>query len=222
MGRIRKDCPICLKQGLVRLPNHLRDIHGLSPEDVMESSDGQSETGDISEDDAPSESGDIFDDDDDASEDGDDDDDPPTDETDEETDEDDVQEGCDGDDWYEFFVEPVFEQFQEEMDAKVAELEDEEEMSTKEARETTFEEFLPAMNKAVKRRITRMLRANHQFKKDPTFQKIVETAKTGRREDDMDWDESVSYALNKRSFLLDKVLRSWIPPFADKMEEDSD
>ena len=29
MGRTRKDCPVCFKKGLVRLPNHLHDVHGI-------------------------------------------------------------------------------------------------------------------------------------------------------------------------------------------------
>lgn len=29
MGRQRKDCPLCTKQGLVRLNNHLVDVHGV-------------------------------------------------------------------------------------------------------------------------------------------------------------------------------------------------
>ena len=36
-GRRRRDCPVCHKQGLLRLPNHLRDVHGLDPQSVMES-----------------------------------------------------------------------------------------------------------------------------------------------------------------------------------------
>ena len=30
MGRIRKDCPICQKTGLLRLPNHMKQVHNLS------------------------------------------------------------------------------------------------------------------------------------------------------------------------------------------------
>ena len=32
MPRKRKDCPICGKQALKRLANHLADVHELSPE----------------------------------------------------------------------------------------------------------------------------------------------------------------------------------------------
>lgn len=30
MGRVRKDCPICLTKGLLRLPNHMKQVHNLT------------------------------------------------------------------------------------------------------------------------------------------------------------------------------------------------
>ena len=33
MPRLRKDCPLCAKQGLLKLSNHLADYHHLSKKD---------------------------------------------------------------------------------------------------------------------------------------------------------------------------------------------
>ncbi len=54
MGRTRRDCPVCNKKGLLRLPNHLRYMHNLDPQKVMASRaeplSDDDETGDISDD----------------------------------------------------------------------------------------------------------------------------------------------------------------------------
>ncbi len=211
MGRIRKDCPVCFKQGLLRLPNHLRDVHGLDPQEVMES---QSNSGDasisVASFDADSESSTV----DDASD------------VDEETESDDTESDEEEDAhasalWL-TWVSPIFQHFQEDMDERATELA--EDMSTGEAQEITWAEFLPAMNNKLQQKLIIFSNLSHQFKKDPLYQKIMETAKTGRREDDMDWEESVSYAVNKRKLLLDRVLQTWTPSFDvdDEMEEDSE
>jgi len=124
--------------------------------------------------------------------------------------------------WHDSFVSDVFHAFQEDLEDRVTELE-EDDMPTQKARETTLAEFLPVLNNALQKRVMKFCRVNHELKKDPTFMKIMATAKLARQEDDMDWEESIAYALGKRRFLLDKVLRSWDPPFEEDVEsEDSD
>ena len=216
MGRIRRDCPVCDKKGLLRLPNHLRCMHGLNPQQVMASAPNDITDDDITDDE--------FTDDDitdnasmeSASEDTEDSEDDgliSDASSDEESDTDNV--------WYQSFVRSIFETFQDDIDDKVTELK-EDDMSTDEAKETALAEFLPAMNKDLQKRIKTFCRINHELKKDPIFMKIMDTAKTARQDDNMDWEESIAYALSKRSFLLDKVLGSWDIPLGEEMDEDSD
>ncbi len=61
MERERRDCPVCPTKGLLRLPNHLRDMHNLSIRDVL--SDNYSDDDD---DDDVSDQADIDNDDDDS------------------------------------------------------------------------------------------------------------------------------------------------------------
>ena len=218
MGRTRRDCPICNKKGLLRLPNHLRSVHNLDPQDVMASrAQPASDDASIDDDDLISDSGEIFDDDDDDDDDQDDDDDGLI--SDDGSDMEDEENEETEDVWCKYFVEHIFDKFQEDMDARVAELQADD-MSNPEAQKITFEEFLPEMNTDLKKRIMKFFRVNHALKKDHIFQKILATAQTGRHQDDMDWEESMVYALTKRSFLLNKILRSWTFPFGEN--EDSD
>ena len=230
MGRPRRDCPICNKKGLLRLPNHLRSIHNLDPQAVMASraeslfDDTTSEYDDFTSD----SSADDYDGNhhepnaDDLSTDSDDDD--SDDNTSDDDDDDTDVTGDDGSDteyedvWSVYFVEHIFDYFKEDMNARVAELQ-EGDMSTSEAQDITFEDFLPQMTTYLKKRIMKFCRVSRALKKDHIFQKILATAKNGQQEDEMDWEESMLHALTRRRFLLKQVLCSWTP-FGE--HEDSD
>ena len=212
MGRSRRDCPVCYKKGLVRLPNHLRTVHGLDPQKVMD--DSIADTSDVIETETEDE---IETEQEVETEEGD--------GTEEETETETEEETEDEDEevtnvWF-FWVSPIFEQFEDDMNARVKELA--EDVSIEEAQETTVAEFLPAMNKKLQKELIKFSRLSHQLKKDPLYQKLMATAKRGRQEDEMDWEESVAYAVQKRKFLLDQVLQNWTPAFACiEMNEDSE
>ena len=114
----------------------------------------------------------------------------------------------------------IFDEFQEDMDARVEELA--EDMSNEEAQEMALAEFLPDINEKLQQKFISFSVKSHQLKKDPIYQKIMETARAGRQADDMDWEESVSYAASKRKLLLDRILQTFLPTFVDEMEEDSE
>ena len=207
MGRSRRDCPVCYKKGLVRLPNHLRTVHGLDPQKVMASlstDEGIAET----EDEIEAETEDEIEAETEDETEG---------ETETETEDEDEE---DTSVWF-FLVSPIFEQFEDDMNARVKELA--EDVPIEEAQETTVAEFLPAMNKKLQKELIKFSRLSHRLKKDPLYQKLMATAKRGRQEDEMDWEESVAYAVQKLKFLLDKVLQNWTPAFACiEMNEDSE
>ena len=214
MGRSRRDCPVCYKKDLVRLPNHLRTVHGLDPQNVMASLDSIADTSDEieTEDEIEVETENEVETEDEV-------------ETEEETETETEEDTEDEDEevtnvWF-FWVSPIFEQFEDDINARVNELS--QDLSIEEAQETTVAEFLPAMNKELQKELIKFSRLSHRLKKDPLYQKLMETAKRGRQEDEMDWEESVAYAVEKRKFLLDKVLQNWSPAFASvKMDGDSE
>jgi len=201
-SRVRRDCPICSKKGLLRLDTHLRAVHGLDPNDVdefaseietEESEEGESVIDDTDEEDSDSE-----------------------DDTEEEVEE--SEEGEEEDDPWADWADAVIHQYQEPMEDRVAELVDEKELPISNAQEIVYGEFLPAMNKCLQNMVVNFSNLNHRLKKDPTWKKIMETAKRAREDDDMDHEESVTHAVKRRKLLLDRVLE-WRTPDWD---EDSD
>ena len=210
-GRVRRDCPVCHKQGLLRLPNHLRDVHGLDPQSVMESET----TPLVSESDTEVSDPDVDVDETDDTE-------SPNDDSEVEDDTESEEEEDDDDDPWEEWVEEVFQHSQEAMKEKMASLVDSTEMSPEEARDVVFEQFLPCMNKQLQNKLVDFSHLRHLFKSDPTFNKIMETAKRGRIEEDMDWEESLTHAAEQRKLLLDRILRRWTPNLEEHSDEDSD
>ncbi len=209
-GRRRRDCPVCHKQGLLRLPNHLRDMHGLDPQSVMETasvSESEVSESDIDVDDTDSV---------DSSNDNEEED---TTESEEDEDDDEVDE----DDPWVKWVEDVFQQYEEPMKERMAELMNDTEMSKGDAQDAVLEEFLPRMNHELQHKLVDFSHLRHHFKSDPTYTKIMETAKRGRMEEDMDWEESLTYAAEVRKLLLYRILQKWAPKLDDEdSSEDSD
>jgi hypothetical protein len=124
-------------------------------------------------------------------------------------------EGPDEDPW-ESWVEDIFETYQEPMKDRAEELED----NSDTAHHDTFTEYLPRMNKALQKQVITFSILHHRLKNDTTYQKIMETAKRVREEDEMDFEESVTHAVKRRKLLLDRVLERWTPDLDE--DEDSD
>jgi len=188
----------------------LRDVHGLDPKSVMESET----TPLVSESDTEVSDPDIdVDETDDA--------DSPNDDS--EVEDDTESEEEDDDDPWEDWVEEVFQHYQEAMKEKAASLVDSTEMSAEEARDVVLEQCLPSMNTQLQHKLVDFSYLRHLFRSDSTFNKIMETAKRARIEEDMDWEESLTHAAETRKLLLDRILRRWTPNMEDHSdEEDSD
>ncbi len=196
MGRTRRDCPVCSKKGLLRLPNHLRDMHGVNPQDVVTSDDDSDDDGgsDISHHSVN-----------------------------------DTDVGVSGssqdDDPWEDWVDSTLEQFQQHMKKRVAELMTADGMDLAEAKKTTSDELLPEMNKELRKKFLAFLKLGRRLKMNSTYQKIIATARRIRLHDNMDWEESVTYAVKSRKLLLDRVLQRWISDWvddSDNSDESSD
>ncbi len=182
-----------MKKGLLRLPNHLRDVHGLDPQDVVTSHQDSDDDGgsDISH------------------------------QSDTDTDVD-VSAGGQDDDPWEDWVDSTLEQFQQRMEKRVAELMTANGMGLAEAQKTTSEELLPEMNKELRKKFLAFLKLGHRLKMNSTYQKIMSTARRIRLDDDMDWEESVTYAVKSRKLLLDRVLQRWISDWGDNTNNSDD
>ncbi len=199
MGRTRRDCPVCMKKGLLRLPNHLKDVHGITAQDVVtsEHSDDGSDISDRDDDDASNNS---------------------------DIDVDVCDEGasCAEDDPWEGWVDSTFEQFHQRMKKRVGELTSTSGLDLAEAQKKTAEELLPQMNKELRKKFLEFLKLGYRLKRDSTYQKIMNTAKRIRLDDEMDWEESVTYAAKTRKLLLDRVLQRWISNWGDEADDSDD
>jgi hypothetical protein len=124
------------------------------------------------------------------------------------------------DDPWEIWIEGIFKMFQEPMRDRVTELEDTKGLTPKAAQSLTVIEFLPFINKGLQKKVIHFSNLSHRLKHDPTYQKIMQTAKRAREEDDMDFEESVTHAAKRRKLLLDRVILRWTPDLDEV--EDSD
>ena len=65
------------------------------------------------------------------------------------------------------------------------------------------------MNKKLQKKFIKFLKLLQEFKKDPTFKKIIGTANQARYNDDMDWEEALLFAVKKRKLLLERIMNDW-------------
>ena len=212
MGRDRKDCPVCGKKGLLRLPNHLRDMHGMyagdSPlDEEMVSDEGSDDITDVEDTDVEDTDVEEEETDGDVTEDE-------TEDDDDETDDEETE-----DDPWANWVNTIFQQYQEPMVERVATLEATG-VESGDAQHRAFEEYLQPMNKELQKKFVQFTNLSHLFKKDPTYKKIMDTARRGREQDEMDWHESVTYATDKRNLLLNRVLQAYTPDLSMDAEKE--
>lgn len=221
MGRTSRDCPLCTAKDLLRLPNHLRDVHKLSSEESSRALNMASERSeditDISTDSDTdgSESGSIANSsaadsiaDSEVS--------------DEETnsameEEDDEHED---DPWSDLIVK-VFSHYQPDMSEAVTYLVKHDDMSRRKAESKVYKDFLPRINKRLRRLLTRLMCQIYELKKDSTYRKIVHTVKRNMIEDDMDYEEAVSQGAEIRKLLIHRLLLQWTPTFHDDSSAES-
>ena len=174
----------------MRLTNHLRDKHNMSLTDISkitsneDSSISEEDFAELSDTDSDTES----DTDSDASSSSESDNDS-NDEEEEEEEEDD-----DSNSPWTVWVDDVWDEYEARVRRKTDTLMDDDEYLSKEAAtETAIEAYLPDMNRTLRRTFLGFSVLTKRFKKDPMHQKIFETAKRAREEDEMDWEESLAY-----------------------------
>ena len=213
MGRTKRDCPICPATDLLKLSNHLAAKHGKTPEErqpYLQSGAGVKRLySEIEDDDT-----DTYDTDTENAS-GDDTIDSGTDEDSTEDEDNDNEE--EQDPWFDI-IDEVFEDHRDEMDEKYDELL--KDMSKKKAARKVVKELSKPLTETLQKRFTSVLRKIHLWRKDPTYKKIKETAKHMQLEYDMDIDESLQQAVERRKVLLTRELNEYTPNFPSDTEAD--
>ena len=200
MPRRRRHCPICGKENLAKLSNHLADMHGLSSEErevylsPVTSQSGEEESDEVM---STSSKGDIFSSsEDEASERSEDED------SDSESDSDDGDEEAHP--WEELILDAA-----STLRSRYEELTESSQndgMSELDAKKQAFSEILPELQKALRNVYIDRLHWMWDMKKDPIHKKIMETRKRLIEDDGFDEDEALTVAVKKRKFLLTRML----------------
>ena len=138
----------------------------------------------------------------------------------EEEDEGEEEEEEEEEDPWEAWIDDAYDKFKDAMVKNAVKLKNEDETSKEDAYKLTMEEFLPRLNQELRKRFLKFLRHYHLLKRDATFKKIMRSAELSRIDDDMDWDESVTYAAEQRKGLLDRHIQNWTYPFNNEDDDD--
>ena len=199
MPRRRRNCPICGRENLAKLSNHLADMHGLSSEErqvhlspVTSHSDEEGSDESMS---TTSREGVFSSSEDEAGERSEEEEDGHSDGGDEE-----------GDPWEELILDAAstlrsrYEELRESFENDG--------MSELDAKKHAFSEILPELEKALRNIYIDRLHWMWDMKKDPTHKKIMETRKRLLEDDDFDEDEALTAAVKKRKFLLKRLLEN--------------
>ena len=128
----------------------------------------------------------------------------------------------DEEDPWDAWINVAYTKFKVDMKKKAVKLKNEDDATKEDAYKLTMEEFRPRLNEEIRKSLLAFLQHHHLLSIDPTYKKIMQSAQAARDGDDMDWDESVNYAIEQRKFLLDKLLRQWIFDFDGVDDEDDD
>ena len=219
MPRRRKDCPICGKRNLVKLSNHLADIHQLSGEtrryylSNAKSLGNQSESEEMSsrkrmrnesdEETLTVSNEDIFssseEEDGKSSED--------IDGSDESESYEEMNESDDSEEADPWGV--LIHEAASELRTKYYELVQSfqnEELSEIEGKKEAFSEILPLLRKELGNVYLERLQWMTEMKRDPVHRKIMKTRDALVDEDHFDPDEAMAAAIKKRKFLLERML----------------
>ncbi len=94
--------------------------------------------------------------------------------------------------------------------------------SKKSALKQTRRELSSDMNESFRDKYIVLLKRMQLLKKDSTYKKINETAKRMRLEDDMDQEEALTQAVERRKILLARILDKWDPSLSLDSDDDGD
>lgn len=218
MGRTRRDCPLCPVTGLLKLSNHLTEKHDLKTPEKRRPFLKQRGAGkkrlysDLSDEDSYNEedSEDFQSDDDTEGE---------STYTDEDTGEDSDEENDDFDPWSDV-VDETFDQHLDDMEDKYKELM--EDTTEKKALNNVVKVMSRQLTETLQEKVVKVLKSMHYWRKDSTCVKIMETARRMRIEDDMDWDESIEQAVERRKVLLSRELNRYTPNLSTDTDDDEE
>ena len=203
MGRTRKDCPLCPAKGLLKLTNHLANVHDLTtPSERKRWTKYETQTGSGG---MKRSSEDTFSD---YSEDSHSDGDSDGENSSSDHNSSDDSDATENDPWYHLVCE-VHDSHGAEMMARRREIEKEENLSKKDAHKQMHKEFLPTLTQTFREKYVNFLKKARSLNKDMTHRQIKDTAGRLRDDDQMDWEESIEEAARKRKLLLARELKKW-------------
>ena len=119
-------------------------------------------------------------------------------------------------------VEEAFEQCQSEFDERVTKHMVRQELVEDNARERVYDNMLPIYRKALANIFVNEMLWFHVMRKDPIFLSVNTTVSDLKLLDDYDNEEAWTSAVNKRKFLLDRILKEYDPPELSGTEDDDE
>jgi len=87
------------------------------------------------------------------------------------------------------------------------------------AENAAFNALLPVSRRRLPKTYLERLKWTHRIKLDATHRKVMKTLRRFIEEDDMDFDEAAESAVEKRKFLLNRVMKKLLPNESDDDEE---
>lgn len=117
----------------------------------------------------------------------------------------------DSNDPWEDIVDMTFKKYKSKFVEEVNKLTEDGE-DKEDAREEAYDTLGPLFRKDIASRYLNRMIWFGEMKQDPIHKKIKETAKRLMDDEDYDEDEAWKYAVKKRKFLMDKILKSYNPP----------
>ena len=109
-------------------------------------------------------------------------------------------------------IDYSFDTLQREYESIASRLLKDSDISDKEARAEAFKELLPKYRKLIMNKYLSKVLWFDSIRKDPVHLAIKETAKRLKEEDDFESEESWKYAVSKRKYLFDKLIKQYNPP----------
>jgi hypothetical protein len=109
-------------------------------------------------------------------------------------------------------IEQAFDECQSQFEEKVAQLIKKKHLSEDDARTKAYVEMEPAYRKAIANIFRNRMLWFSLIRQDPLYKAVRSTVNHLRDLEDYDVDESWKYAISKRKYLFDKLLKNYTPP----------
>lgn len=116
------------------------------------------------------------------------------------------------DDPWQCIIDRAFELCQEKYIDKVSELMTQNDYSKENAKQEAFEELTPLYRKTIAKVLTAKIEWYQSMRRNQLYRAIERTAKRLQEEEDYGVQESYKYAVSKRKFMFDNLLKLYEPP----------